>query len=138
MEDLSSVHKKDALYEQGAEEFLKVAEQFRLGGLPTESPHPETLNLSNDAKNNVAHAISSIKGIDQEVFKKIHASLSHIKFLSTKVAETIAGGGNIFSAVVVQPEDFHSPWKRSGVTSMREILISKTELSVSWPAGTWP
>lgn len=83
-------------YEQGAEEFLKVCEQFRLGGLPTETPNPRTLNLSDDAKNNIAHAISSIKEIDQDVFRKVEASLSHIKFLKEKVAETINGGGNIY------------------------------------------
>ncbi|MBC7427334.1 MAG: hypothetical protein H7336_01900 [Bacteriovorax sp.] len=83
-------------YEQGAEEFLKVSAQFRLGGLPTETPNPRTLNLSEDAKHNVSRAIASIKEIDQDVFKKVEASLSHIKFLKEKVSETILGGGNIF------------------------------------------
>lgn len=96
MEDLIKERAKEALYEQGAEEFLKVSEQFRLGGLPTESPHPKTLNLSDDAKYNVLQAISSIKEIDQEVFQKVQASLSHIKFLKEKIAETIHSGGNIF------------------------------------------
>ena len=96
MEEKILVQSRDALYEQGAEEFLKVAEQFRLGGLPTESPHPKTLNLSDDAKNNVAQAIGSIKEIDQDVFLKIAESLPAIKFLKEKVAETINSGGNIF------------------------------------------
>ena len=83
-------------YEQGAEEFLKVSEQFRLGGLPTETPNPRTLNLSDDAKNNVSRAIASIKEIDQDVFKKVEASLSHINFLKEKVKDVISSGGNVF------------------------------------------
>ncbi|MBC7712596.1 MAG: hypothetical protein H7177_04630 [Rhizobacter sp.] len=83
-------------YEQGASEFLKVSAQFRLGGLPTETPNPRTLNLSDDAKNNVVRAIASIKEIDQDVFKKVEESLPQIKFLQEKVRDTIISGGNIF------------------------------------------
>jgi N-acetylmuramic acid 6-phosphate etherase len=83
-------------YEQGAAEFLKVCEQFRLGALPTESPNPRTLSLSDDAKNNVLKAIGSIKSIDEDVFKKVESSLSHINFLKEKIFETISENGNIF------------------------------------------
>jgi len=32
------------------EEFLKIADQFKLGELDTEKPHPDTMNLSDLAK----------------------------------------------------------------------------------------
>lgn len=86
----------DALTRSSADEFLKIAEQFKLGKLPTESPHPKTLNLSDDAKNNVSKAIGSIKEIDQEVFKTVKANLVHLKFLKEKIAATIKNGNKIF------------------------------------------
>lgn len=94
MEDTAK--EKDALTRQGADEFLKISGQFKLGKLPTESPHPKTLHLSDEAKNNVEKAISTIKEIDVEVFLKVKESLPHLKLLKEKVARTIASGGNIF------------------------------------------
>ncbi len=94
MEDTSK--EKDALTKQGAEEFLKICGQFKLGKLPTESPHPKTIHLSDDAKNNIAQAISTIKEIDVDVFLKVKESLPHLKMLKEKVASTISRGGNIF------------------------------------------
>ena len=71
MEEKTLPPKGDALTRSNADEFLKIAEQFRLGKLPTESTHPKTINLSADAKSNISKAISSIKDIDQSVFKTI-------------------------------------------------------------------
>lgn len=95
MEELQKV-KVDALNRMGAEEFLKICEQFRLGNLPTESQNPKTLNLSNDAKNNVARAIQTIKDIDHGVFLEVQNKLPEMGLLKSRVAQTIANGGNIF------------------------------------------
>jgi hypothetical protein len=46
-------------------EFIAISKQFRLGSLPTELPHPKTLNLSLDAKTNLLEAIESIQGIEK-------------------------------------------------------------------------
>jgi N-acetylmuramic acid 6-phosphate etherase len=86
----------DALTTQGAEEFLKICEQFRLGALPTESPHPDSVNLSQDAKANVSKAIETIKKIDQNVFQKVQASLPELPLLKEKIEATIKSGKNIF------------------------------------------
>lgn len=87
---------KDALSRQGAVEFLKICEQFKLGSLPTESPNPRSIHLSDEAKNDVASAILTIKDIDNNVFTKVIEALPHVRFLQEKVEATLKNGGNIF------------------------------------------
>ena len=87
---------KDALSRQGAEEFLKICEQFKLGSLPTESPNPRSMHLSDEAKTDVSRAIATIKGIDYDVFLKVREVLPQIKFLQEKVEATLKAGNNIF------------------------------------------
>lgn len=86
----------ESLYRQGADEFLKICEQFRLGNLPTESRHPGTINLSSDAKNNLPSAIKSIKDIDEKVFGQISSDLSKLLPLRKAIQETLSSGGNIY------------------------------------------
>jgi N-acetylmuramic acid 6-phosphate etherase len=86
----------EGLYRQGADEFLKIAEQFKLGELPTESRHPQTANLSEDAQNNISAAIKTIKDIDIGVFERIIEILPELKKLRIRVAETLLSGGNIY------------------------------------------
>jgi N-acetylmuramic acid 6-phosphate etherase len=99
MEELvknKSENREDALTRQGAEEFLKICGQFRLGALPTESPNPITVNLSRDAKANVTSAINSIKEIDISVFHKVKDSLPELHLLKNKIAATLESGRNIY------------------------------------------
>lgn len=96
MEEKTLPPKGDTLTRSNADEFLKIAEQFRLGKLPTESTHPKTINLSADAKSNISKAISSIKDIDQSVFKTIKNNLSELRFLQEKVASNLKNGYNIY------------------------------------------
>lgn len=77
-------------------EFLAISQQFRLGGLPTELPHPKTINLSHDAKNNLDQAIKTIQEIDLEVFVSLNGSLKNLKNLTLEINETINEGGRIF------------------------------------------
>lgn len=77
-------------------EFISISRQFRLGSLPTETPHPKTLSLSADSKNNLLRAIETIKEIDLDVFLKLHDSLSELKHLKEDIKKTIEGGGRIF------------------------------------------
>lgn len=87
---------KDALSRQGASEFLKICEQFKLGSLPTESPNPRSAHLSDEAKSNVKTAIATIKDIDYDVFLKVREVIPQIKFLQEKVHATIESGNKIF------------------------------------------
>lgn len=86
----------EKLYQSSAEDFLKIAAQFKLGNLPTETPHPKSINLSSDAKNNVINAISTIKEIDQNVFLTLENNLPHLLILKNKITETIKNGGRLF------------------------------------------
>lgn len=77
-------------------EFLTIAGQFRLGSLPTETPHPKTLNLSYDAKNNLERAIGTILGIDQDVFSILLGKKNELKNLKADIKTTLDKGGRIF------------------------------------------
>ncbi|MBC7540790.1 MAG: hypothetical protein H7281_18360 [Bacteriovorax sp.] len=77
-------------------EFLAISRQFRLGSLPTESPHPKTLLLSEDAKHNLNRAIETIQNIDLDVFIRLRDSLDELKILKDEIKTTIEGGGRVF------------------------------------------
>ncbi len=79
-----------------AQEFLLISSQFRLGNLPTESPHPKTLNLASDAKYNINKAISSIQEIDREVFERLNLSVNELRKLQEDVSDVIKSGGRLF------------------------------------------
>lgn len=83
-------------YKKEALEFLAISNEFRLGNLPTESPHPQTLNLSELAKSNLPEAIAAIKSIDRDVFYKIHELELNIKSLQKEIKDTINSGSRIF------------------------------------------
>lgn len=77
-------------------EFISVSTQFKLGSLPTESPHPKTVNLSNDAKLDLNKAIASIQDIDLDVMLRLEESLSELKNLKGDIKTTLDSGGRIF------------------------------------------
>ncbi len=79
-----------------ANEFLKISQQFRLGNLPTETPHPKTVTLSTDAQANLEKAINTIKEIDLDVFTKVKTSLFALKFLKERIEDTLKSGNNIY------------------------------------------
>jgi N-acetylmuramic acid 6-phosphate etherase len=79
-----------------AEDFLKISKQFRLGELPTETPHPKTKNLSADAKNNLPNAIETIKSIDIDVFLQLKLSISKLEELSLEIKNVLENNGRIF------------------------------------------
>lgn len=88
--------KSNALAFELATEFLSVADQFKLGALPTESPHPKTVHLSKDAKENLPLAIKTLKEIDLDVFRTLQSRLLEMQSLQKDIAETLAHGGKIF------------------------------------------
>lgn len=87
---------QDQKARSNALEFISVSHQFRLGSLPTESPHPKTVNLSHEAKGDLPRAIESILDIDREVFLRLSQSLPELKILQANILTTIKEGGRIF------------------------------------------
>jgi N-acetylmuramic acid 6-phosphate etherase len=79
-------------------EFLKVAGQYKLGALVTESTHPVTANLSDATKEDIAAGLKLLFEVDGDVVRKFH------EFVETRRAEKIADaildaikqGGQIF------------------------------------------
>ena len=84
------------LAREEAIEFLSVAQEFKLGKLPTESPNPRTLNLSNDAKSNLDRAIQTIQDIDRDVFIRLKDSLPELKNLKADIKSVIENNSRIF------------------------------------------
>lgn len=54
-----------------ADEFLAQKDKFRLGDLPTESPHPKTVHLSDWAKADVARALETLREVDLDALRRI-------------------------------------------------------------------
>lgn len=79
-----------------ADEFLDMADQFRLGELPTEQPHPLTANLSELAKHDLPQAITTLKEVDLVALEKLHGYAAGISELAKALGETFAAGGRVF------------------------------------------
>ena len=63
--------------DETAEDFLKIADKFKLGCLQTEQQNPKTIGLSDFAKNDLSKAISIIKELDIDL----------VEILKTKIPE---------------------------------------------------
>ena len=63
--------------DETAEDFLKIADKFKLGCLQTEQQNPKTIGLSDLAKNDLPKAISIIKELDIDL----------VEILKTKIPE---------------------------------------------------
>lgn len=84
------------IYQQKAQDFLNIAQQFHLGKLLTESQHPKTLNLSTLAHNNVVQAISLVKEIDLDTLAVLRAKIDEVVAMAAAVKATLEQGGRIF------------------------------------------
>lgn len=83
---------------QRSEEFLKIADQFKLGALVTESSHPLTARLSDVAKQDPAAALKLLFDVDDDVVRK-YREFAH-SGRATSVAEALVSrlraGGKLF------------------------------------------
>lgn len=79
-----------------AEEYLSISSQFKLGGLVTESPHPETSDLSYLASDNLHRAVSVLKDLDINTLKVLSEKNKEICYLKDVIRNTLAEGNNIF------------------------------------------
>lgn len=79
-----------------AKQFLKISKEFKLGKLQTELPHPDTKELSHQAKSNLESAITSILNIDKMVFIQLEKNLPFLQSLISDIKETLDNNGRIF------------------------------------------
>jgi N-acetylmuramic acid 6-phosphate etherase len=81
-----------------SEEFLKIAGQFKLGALVTESSHPVTVNLSEVAKQDIAAALKLLFDVDNDVVKKFREFVEsgRAEQIAATVLAAVGNGGRIF------------------------------------------
>jgi N-acetylmuramic acid 6-phosphate etherase len=79
-----------------AEEFLKVAGQFRLGALPTEQRHPLTYELADLSRRNIPAALHILKEIDLGVISLVASKHKEVERLASDMRETLVSGNRIF------------------------------------------
>ena len=77
-------------------DFLKIADQFKLGELTTEKRHPLTMNLSLLSKTNLPKAVEILKSIDLSLFDVLQAQFPNLLKLKNIFSQTINSGGRIF------------------------------------------
>lgn len=81
---------------QRAEEFLKTAHLFQLGALPTETPHPLTVQLSQLAQNQLFEAYQLLQKVDQQAIAQFAKTLESLEPLQQAIAKTKQQGGRLF------------------------------------------
>lgn len=79
-----------------ADDFLRIAPQFRLGNLPTESQHPKTLQLSSLAKENLPEAMRIFREVDLVAMEKVLEKSAELRELAKEIQATFARGKRVF------------------------------------------
>jgi len=79
-----------------ADDFLKQKHLFQLGDLPTETPHPKTVNLSDLAKTDIERGLAVMREIDLNALRKILVSKESLRPIFESVASTLDQGDRIF------------------------------------------
>lgn len=79
-----------------AAEFLAVADDFKLGDLPTEARHPRTAQLSALAHDDVPAALALLHDIDCGVIEKMLSYRERLAPLAAAIRDTLASGHRVF------------------------------------------
>jgi N-acetylmuramic acid 6-phosphate etherase len=78
------------------EAFLAIADQFQLGKLPTEQPHPMTRKLALLARTAIGEAIEAFAAVDREALQEVIYKEDRIEALIRDLRSTIDAGGRLF------------------------------------------
>jgi N-acetylmuramic acid 6-phosphate etherase len=78
--------------------FLKVCDQFKLGDLVTEQPHPETVGLAELAQRDLPAAIECFHRADRLAIDTLASRLAPAPAMVSAMRRTLDGGGRIFIA----------------------------------------
>lgn len=84
--------------DQRSADFLKIADQFKLGALTTESSHPVTANLSDVAKKDIAAGLKLLFDVDDDVVRKYRefAESGRAQQIADVVLAALKRGGNLY------------------------------------------
>lgn len=80
------------------EQFIKVASEFKLGSLTTESYHSLTHNLSEDSKYDLPQAIKTLKSVDVSALNILKNKTKEIYNLYLDCQATFKAGGKVYLA----------------------------------------
>ena len=78
------------------EEFFAVAGQFQLGGLDTESQHPLTLHLSEQAQQDLPAALAALKAVDVLALERFVEKAAGLPALAEAIQRTLRDGKRLF------------------------------------------
>jgi N-acetylmuramic acid 6-phosphate etherase len=83
---------------QRSADFLKIAGQFKLGALTTESSHPVTANLSDVARQDIAAGLKLLFDVDDDVVRKYRefAESGRARKIADTVVTALRNGGNLY------------------------------------------
>ena len=83
---------------QRSDEFLKIADQFKLGALVTESSHPATANLSETATRDIAAGLKELFDVDDDVVRSYRefTESGRARQIADTVVAALRNGGNVF------------------------------------------
>ena len=84
--------------EEAARRFLEEDVEFRLGVLPTEQPHPETVGLAEAARSDTAAAVRMMQAVDRDIPPVAEAALRSPEFdrLVDAVAGAVSEGRTVY------------------------------------------
>lgn len=117
--------------DQRSADFLKIADQFKLGALTTESSHPVTANLSEVAKHDIAAGLKLLFEVDDDVVRKYRefAESGRAHGIADTVLAALQNGGNLYftgcgstGRLSIQLASiWRDYWQRSGLTAAKEF-----------------
>lgn len=81
-----------------AADFLRIADQFKLGALVTESSHPVTANLSDVARRDTTAGLKQLFDVDDDVLRKYgeFVASGRAQQIAATVVTALRAGGNIY------------------------------------------
>jgi N-acetylmuramic acid 6-phosphate etherase len=79
-------------------DFLKIADQFRLGVLTTEASHPVTANLSQVTRDDIADGLDLLLTVDHDVLEKYRefSSSGRARIIKETILAALSAGGRLF------------------------------------------
>jgi N-acetylmuramic acid 6-phosphate etherase len=81
-----------------AEEFLQISAAFRLGDLPTEQAHPETVGMAEQAQQCLPQAVEAFNRVDRMAFASLQKHLDPLPDLVEAIRSTLRRGHRIYIA----------------------------------------
>lgn len=77
-------------------DFLSVADEFQLGMLDTERPHPLTVNLSKWAKEDLPQGFEVLREVDKQALEKLCQTIPQWQALASAIRRTLDRGDKVF------------------------------------------